>query len=287
MNIDHKSNDLVKYLSVPLILLLITTSSVGVFVSNFYSHETVNWQTQSVAQDAIDLFVVCPVLIVTSLLAFRNKRMASLILSGTLLYVIYTFVIFCFNVHFNSLFLFYCFILGLSFYLFIYLIYSESKNPTVGNGLKTEAMTRAIAIYFISVAGIFYLLWLTEIIPAFLNKKVPKTIVEAGLFTNPVHVLDLAIILPGIFVSGILLLKKNIIGFLMTPIVLTFLILMDMSIAFLSFMMMKKELDGSVVVSSVMILLGLLSLLLLIGYSRSIEEKSIKTINEAEPRLMI
>jgi hypothetical protein len=37
----------------------------------------------------------------------------------------------------------------------------------------------------------------------------PENLLTTGLPTNPVHVIDLAIILPGIFMTGIMLIKKQ------------------------------------------------------------------------------
>ena len=43
-----------------------------------------------------------------------------------------------------------------------------------------------------------------------------------GLFTNPVHVLDLSILLPALALSGVLLLRRRAAGFLLAPLLLGF-----------------------------------------------------------------
>ena len=42
------------------------------------------------------------------------------------------------------------------------------------------------------------MLWLSELIPASLSGEVPKSVTDAGLWVNPIHVLDLAVLLPGL-----------------------------------------------------------------------------------------
>lgn len=50
--------------------------------------------------------------------------------------------------------------------------------------------------------------------------------VEAGLLTNPVHVLDLSLLLPGLLLSGISLLRRRPLGLLLSPLMLWFAALM-------------------------------------------------------------
>src|SRR5689334_23124820 len=94
-------------LSVPLALLIAYISIVGIFSPDFYSSETPNWQIQSLGQDIIDLVFILPVLLVTAVLASRIRKIGALLWGGVLVYLIYTFIIYCFDVHFNQLFIFY------------------------------------------------------------------------------------------------------------------------------------------------------------------------------------
>src|SRR5689334_19574895 len=128
MNRTHSSL-VVMALSVPLILLVTGVSLVGIFSDDFYAKETLNWQIQSAGQDIIDLVLVVPFLLTTTPITFKIKRTGALLWGGVLLYLIYTFIIFCFDVHFNKLFILYCLTLGLAFYSFIYFIYFQIKEP--------------------------------------------------------------------------------------------------------------------------------------------------------------
>src|SRR6476660_2019568 len=90
-------------LTLPLAVLISIASWVGLFTENFYYKETPNWISQAIGQDAIDLFLVTPLLLITAFLAIKNEK-AFLLWGGTTLYIVYTFVIYCFDVHFNGLF---------------------------------------------------------------------------------------------------------------------------------------------------------------------------------------
>ncbi len=253
------------FLSVPLALTCIYTSYTGLFTVNFYIKEAFNWQVQSVGQDMIDLFLVVPVLLITALLARNGNKISLLLWAGTNLYLVYTFTIFCFDVHFNSLFIFYCINLGLSFYSLMYFIYLQAREP---NLVKPEnnSWIRVTGLFFIIISALFYFLWLSEIIPAIIHHRIPQNIIDAGLFTNAVHVIDLAVFLPGLMITGITLLKKKSIGFTLAPICLLFFILMDITIGGLIVFMYQKGLETDLIVALVMAGLAVASAALLIWY---------------------
>jgi hypothetical protein len=256
-------------LSIPQCILITAVSCVGLSMPGLYSQETLNWQVQSLGQDTVDLFVVTPSLVITAIYAWKNNKIGWLLWSGVNLYLIYTFVIYCFDVHFNRLFILYSVTLGLSFYSFAYFLYWEIKKPIVPAPTK-KPITRIIAVYLLGISLIFYFLWLTEIIPAIMNNVRPKTLIDSGLTTNPVHVIDLAILLPGIFLVAILILVNQALGLVLVAPLLVFMFLMDITIAVLMIAMKRNGFEGDYVLISAMAVLALFSLGLLIGYLRDL-----------------
>jgi hypothetical protein len=243
-------------LSMVLASLVIIASSVGLFIPETYTRESANWVAQAIGQDFIDLFLITPVLIISAIFAYTGNKAARLIWSGSLFYLIYTFVIYAFAVHFNNLFIVYCLILGLSFYLFIYFIISNSKKA-VSNWFKNKVPYKLVGIYLIVIACLFYLLWLSELIPAICSNSIPKSLADTGLLTNPVHALDLSVCLPAIFISGILLLKKNYLGLLLAPTMLSFCVLMDITIGTLVIVMRMRHLESNM---SLPLIMGFLAI---------------------------
>jgi hypothetical protein len=261
----EQSYYVIPLLSWPLALILLYTSSIGLFTPDFYQKETANWQLQSIGQDRIDLYMIVPVLVLSSWFAWRKNNKGILVWAGTNLYLVYTFSIFCFDVHFNKLFIFYCINLGLSFYslmYFIWLLYRESMKIYLSNPL----MIRITGFYFILIALIFYSVWLSEIVPAVFNKTIPENLTEVGLPTNPVHVIDLSVFLPGLLFAGLLLLRRSQAGFILAPVLLVFFILMDITIVTLTAMMHPVGLDTEAPAAMVIAFLALVSLGLLLLY---------------------
>jgi len=260
-------NKIIPVLSFLLAAMVTIVSLVGLYSPGFYSAETVNWQLQTRGQDIIDLFIVIPCLLVSALFAYNNNRIAMAVWGGTVFYLAYSFTIYCFNIHFNRLFILYCLCLGFSFYSTLYFLVTAYKEQFFFRPGKNSG-TSYISIYFILIASLFYILWLAEIIPANLRNTIPNSLEETGLVTNGVHVLDLAIVLPAIVITGISLLKRKLIGFILTPLLLVFFVLMDITIAFLQYLMQKKGLAEQLSVMYVMLLLALTSSLLLVLFYR-------------------
>ncbi len=242
------------------------TSAIGLYTDNFYARETLNWATQSLGQDMIDLFLITPILLISAILSTKGNKTAVLVWVGTNLYLVYTFCIFCFDVHFNSMFIFYCINLGLSFYSLMYFIFCQIKSPLTLQ-VNNQLLTNIIGAYLILISIIFYLLWLSDIIPAIVADKVPNSLVEVGLPTNAVHVIDLAVFLPGLFIIGILLLRKKVLAYILAPVSLVFFILMDITIGSLMIIMHQKGMEASMAVATAMGFLALFSLMLLIFYA--------------------
>lgn len=254
-------------LSVSLCALIITTSCVGLLTPDFYARETANWRAQSLGQDMVNLFMIVPCLIVALIFSYK-KRIAIFIWAGVNLYLIYTFLLYCFDVQFNQLFLLYCLCLGLSFYSFIYFFLEAAPSQISIHRIR---LLRVIAVYFIGIAAFFYLAWLGDVVPAMLRDTVPQSVTAAGLPTNGVHVLDLSIVLPGIFLTGLALLRGGQLSMILAPVILTFFILMDITIATLVIMMQISGVGGEVSIAVIMGVLAIFSIVLLVWYLRSLK----------------
>lgn len=258
---------LILLLSIPLAALVIFASLTGISTPALYAAETPNWQSQTIGQDWVDLILVVPSLLISSILAFLNKKGAIYVWAGVMTYLLYTFLIYCVAVHFNRLFIVYCFAMGLSFYGILWFLYTQLFwQGTTEDFSRVPA--RLAGICFILLSLVFYMLWLAEIIPAIRRGEAPKSVKDTGLVTNIVHVLDLAVFLPGIFITGLLLVKRKKPGFIMAPVLLSFFVLMDITIGALVVFMKQRGLEGSYILTVLMGIMSGLSLMLLVYWLR-------------------
>jgi hypothetical protein len=252
---------------------LLVVSYVGAFVPGTYRSDAPSIAYQGMGQDMVDLFIAVPMLILSLILMLGNKVIAYFFFGGTVFYILYSFVIYCFGVHFNRLFLLYCMTLGLTIYIFILLVSGLSKLDVKG-WFRGNIPCRLTGVYFIIVAAIFCFLWLKEIIPALVTNAVPKSVADYGLLVNPVHVADLSFALPGLIIVSVLLFKKYNLGYILAPMGMVFIILLAFALAGMVLMLKYKGLSEDISVAAVFIVLAAVNMALLYLFMRGLNIKA-------------
>jgi hypothetical protein len=258
------------FLSAPLAILTAVVSYAGIFITSTYARENALYAAQGIGQDIVNMFIVVPILLISAFFAWQKSKLGLLIWSGAVSYLAYSYTIYCFGMHFNNLFLAYCAILGLSFYSLAYFVITSLKE-IVSDWFSNKISTKSTGIFLIVIAILFYFIWLSEIIPAILINTIPKSIIESGLLINPVHVLDIAICLPAFIITGIALIKKKNIGFLLAPTMLIFCILMSVAIAAMVIVMKVKGLEANLSLTAVFGFITLVSSIFLVQYLRKLK----------------
>src|SRR5688500_3522673 len=108
------------WLSFLLAALVAAAAAGGIFLEGTYAKESASWAAQGVGQDTITLTLVVPLLIVSAVGASRGSKRALMVWAGVLVYLVYSYTLYAFFIHFNALFLVYTAALGVSFYLLIF-----------------------------------------------------------------------------------------------------------------------------------------------------------------------
>lgn len=211
-------------------------SGAGILDSSVYSRETASWAAQGVGQDLVNLFVACPALLITAHYLNKGSVRAFLVWLGILIYTIYSYLLYAFFVHFNSWFLVYVAVLGLSFYTLLGGCRSL-KQDELSRFFAGNTQARRVSIFLFVFGLLFSFLWLADIVQALLAGRAPEAVREIGLPVNPVHVLDLAFVLPGMIIASVLLWKKRLWGFLWAAPLLVFSAIMGIAIISMSYVM--------------------------------------------------
>ena len=261
------------YLSSVTALFLTIVSFSGAFLPGTYQLETVSMAVQGMGQDIFDLFIIVPLLLISMLFAVRGNIKALLAAAGTTFYIMYSFFIYSFGIHFNYLFLFYCFTLGSSFYLFIIYV-SELLQPGTENWFESNVPTKSTAIFFSVIAVMFIFLWFSDILPAVFNGSVPASVKNYNLLVNPVHVLDISFVLPGLITLAVMLIKRKKIAFLLSPVLIIFIFLLSLALIAMAVMLIIKNVSEDLSLAGIFSVLAIISLLYLIRYFRSIKIQS-------------
>lgn len=215
-------------ISVLVSVLVTITSLFGILVETTYSRETEAWAIQAIGQDYANLAVVILLLGSTYTVA-KHSLKGYLVWLGVFLYLIYAFMIYSFAVHFQFLFLAYVLILGLSFYTVAGGLTSVDLEYIV-QSLQGNPKAKMISGLLFVIGALFSLLWLSEIIPNLISGTISPGLGETQLWTNPVHVLDLAFLLPGMIISSVLIRNGKAAGYLMAVPLLVFAATMGLGI---------------------------------------------------------
>ena len=254
-----------------LLILLVVASLFGVFVEATYSMDTPSFATQAIGQDIVNLTVIAPLLLISTYFTYKNNRKAMFVWSGVIFYLIYTYAIFCFDQQFNSLFLVYGALFGLSFYSYMYFLLFTIKEP-VEEWYTNDTPIKLVSVFLIIVAVLFNVIWLSEIIPALLYGEIPPSVIEDGTPTNPVHVLDLSLILPAFFITAIFLWKKNRYGYLLAPTMLMFLFLMGSAIIGMVITMQLNAIRVDIGLALIFIIILIIVAIITFLFLRKIDE---------------
>lgn len=185
-----------------------------------YGRETAPMVNQAIAQDAVNLVIVAPAIVITALLAGRGSVRARLVWLGLLAFTAYNYVIYTIAVHVGPLYLLWIAVLGLAAYALIGAGISISAGPIPA---ASRDRIRFAGWFQIVAAGLIGLLWLRDIVSAMIAGRTPSSAAELRLPSNPVHVLDLALFLPAVMVSGIQLLRRHPLAYRTTPAALVFI----------------------------------------------------------------
>jgi hypothetical protein len=194
---------------------------VPIWGKGLYQHMSWEVAPQGIAQDYITLFVAVPLLVIALLWARRGSLRGRLLLTGTLGYFLVGYLFYLVMGMYNALFLAYVFLAGASFFAFVLSIRSFDIDALAAS-FKSNARLRFPAGLLMFSSASVALLWLSIVVPPLLDGSIIPVQVE-HYTTLIVQGLDLAILLPATFLSGLLMLRRTSMGYLLGTVILVFL----------------------------------------------------------------
>ena len=145
---------------------------------------------------------------------------------GVVGYVLYSAVIFAFEIAFNRLFLVYVGVFGLA----LFALPARLGEGDLPRSHISSAPRVSVSIYLLVLAALFPLAWLGELVPAMIANTTPKSIRDAGLPSNPVYVLDLGTLIPLFVLAALGLLRHRPGGAILAGALLALNALLSLSI---------------------------------------------------------
>ncbi len=162
--------------------------------------------------DAVTLFTGVPLLALSFLLYRRGSLRGALLLVGVLGFFLYYSASLAFSAAFNPLFLAYTILFSASFFAFVYALTGIDRQALVAR-LSPRLPRRGLAAFmFVAGSGVIFI-WMSELIGPLLTGQAPESLgAETTLFT---HALDIGLIGPTVILTGVYLLRRAPIGYLL------------------------------------------------------------------------
>jgi hypothetical protein len=225
-------------LSILIILLAIITSSLGlfwqdngesffvenvngdkvkIFGNGLYAHESYFKAPINKGTDAVILFIIVPLFIITLYLYNKDILRIKLLHLGLLSCLLYYSASLAFGAACNRLFVVYILLFSASLFTFIIGIHRLEQKKIQDSILST--IPHKSMVVFLVIVGLSVFVWLIEIIGSIKTGNPPGVI---GInTTEPTFVFDIGIIAPLAFYSARMVYERKPIGYLIAILLLT------------------------------------------------------------------
>ena len=190
--------------------LSLIAAFVGVFNQDIYGKViSQDLLPGTISQDVITI-VAGLFLLFLSLITDGTSIKVQLVIMSLLAYLFYGFGIYVIERVYNSLYILYISIFSLSFWTLVYGLVNIDQD--VLKYVKASKLVRYLSAGFLLfTALLFYSLWTAQLLPLMRTG-------EKIEYLYSIYILDMAFVLPAIIVSAILVIKKNALGLILTPI---------------------------------------------------------------------
>ncbi|CAN5854184.1 hypothetical protein BH23GEM7_BH23GEM7_18200 [soil metagenome] len=183
--------------------------SVEVYGRGVYRYDSLFAGAGHRGTDLVSLVLGIPLLVLATLLYRRGSIRGGLLLSGALTYFLYVYATLSLGVAYNDLFIGYVAIFSAS--LFAFVLSFRAIQP-LGSRFSERLPRRGIAAFLFAAGLLTLAVWLEAPVRSLLGREPPTLL--AGYTTLVTHALDLAIIVPAVFLAGVLLLRRDARGYL-------------------------------------------------------------------------
>jgi len=225
---------------------------------------------QWLGQDIITLIIALPFLLVSSVKGIGNGNIKwEMINCGILLYYAYTYSFFMFAAELTPLYLFHFPIYGLSVIGFV-ICCIRIFNRDFQFKLPKKGLRTIIIFYLVLIALMISFLWLNDIM-AHLNDPEHSSDTPDGKAPLIIYSLDLAIIIPLMISSALLLYKQSNWGYTLSGIILTKTSTLGFALMAMALSMFLQRLNPDYFLIVLWSTIGLIGALLTILYLKNLQ----------------
>jgi hypothetical protein len=237
-----------------------------------YFYDTLSTAAQMQGNDLVTLIVGLPLLVVSTNMAMRNppRRWAfqgHLLLTGTLGFILYTYLTMSTLTAYNALFLVYVALFGISLYAFILSMMALDLH-TLPERFSERLPRKWIATLLFFVGAFLSLAWLARIIQPMLKSIDPAL---ENTTTLVIQTMDLSLIVPLAFLAGILLLRRSAWGFLLATVFVMKSLTLGLGVSAMGINMALAGVPDSLVIIIPFLVITLLNLIAALNLLKNIK----------------
>ena len=241
---------------------------VTINASGLYYWDTLSSAAQMQANDLVTLVLGLPLLVISFWLALRGSLRGKLLLSGTLGFILYTYITMCFGATYNQFFLVYVAIFSLSLFAFILSMMSFDLKTLPAR--FSEKLPRGwIAGLLFFAAAFLSLAWLGRIAATFAPHAVPALENTTSMF---IQVMDLGVIVPFCILAGVLLLRRRSWGYLLASVGMFKFLTLGVAVTTMGVNMARHGVVVSAVELVVFPLIALLNIIMVVILLKNIHQ---------------
>jgi hypothetical protein len=200
---------------------------VEILSEGIYKYNVKSWVLSGMPWDIVRLVFGIPLLIMTFIFYLKGSLKATMLFIGILFSFVYQSLLWAIGWHFNALFLVYTLTFTLCLVTLLLVVFSFEKSK-IESAINKNFPVRTVVIFLFIIAGMLLLKCLGEIMPMQSGGELKESF--SGYYNLFDQFIDLGIIVPFVLINGILLLKRNVYGFLFSTTGLILLLNIGLSV---------------------------------------------------------
>ncbi len=161
--------------------------------------------------DLVRLLLGIPLLLISFILHLRGSLRGTILFAGSLISFSYQYLLWTFDWAYNALFLVYVALFSLSLWTFMFVVAGFDRQRLL-SAIGSRFPVKVAAGFSFAVAALLLFKCLGEIVPGLGSEAMPA--VATGYYTLVDQALDLGLLMPFCILSGVLLLRRESLGYL-------------------------------------------------------------------------
>jgi hypothetical protein len=185
--------------------------TVEIYGRGIYRYDTDFKGAGNRGTDAVTLLLGIPLLVIAVLRYRRGSLRGGLLLLGVLPWFLYVYTTAALGISYNNLFLVYVALFSASLYAFI-MLFASVNYAALRDHFSPRLPRRGLAVFMFVSGAVTLAVWLGPLLGALVQGEPPK-LLDSNT-TSITDALDLGVLAPAMFLSGVLVLRRAPLGYL-------------------------------------------------------------------------